>query len=628
MDKKDLDLEVEGTDINYAVEVPTAGHRVPLSRHLANPLHDIPRDQLLKDVEWFAGEKGLTEHLPDLQKGALLAQNPGGFEGLDCLDEEERAVIRHERAHKWSHPRTLYATVFLCSLGAATQGWDQTGSNGANLSFPQEFGIAAPKGDPNYERDGWIVGLTNAAPYIGSALLGCWLSDPLNNFFGRRGTIFITALILIATPIASGFTHSWQTLFICRLILGVGMGAKGATVPIFAAENSPHQIRGALVMGWQMWTAFGIFLGFAANAAVAHTGSIAWRLQLGSAFIPAFPLAIFIFFCPESPRWLMKKDRYQQAYKSLLRLRFTPLQAARDLYYIHVQLQDEKKILGGANYFSRFKELFTIPRVRRATLASWTVMIAQQMCGINIIAFYSSTVFVQTGYTPLQALYVSLGFGAVNFLFAIPALFTIDTYGRRALLLFTFPQMTWSLLAAGLCYMIEDSKTRLSLVALFIFIFAAWYSPGEGPVPWTYSAEVFPLAHPEQGMAFAVATCLFWSAVLSLSYPSLEQAVGVTGAFGFYAGLNVAAFVMILLFVPETKGLTLEELDAVFSVPTATFINHTFSQAIPYWIKRWIFWRRDITLAPLIENDDDNEPVVYLPERQSDKPKVEASHLE
>jgi hypothetical protein len=125
MDKKDLDLEVEGTDISYAVEVPTADHRVPLSRHLANPLHDIPRDQLVKDVELFAQAKGLTEHLPDLQKGALLAQNPGGFEGLDVLDEEDRNVIRHERAHKWSHPVTLYATVFLCSLGAATQGWDQ-----------------------------------------------------------------------------------------------------------------------------------------------------------------------------------------------------------------------------------------------------------------------------------------------------------------------------------------------------------------------------------------------------------------------------------------------------------------------------------------------------------------------
>ena len=91
-----------------------------------------------------------------------------------------------------------------------------------------------------------------AAPYIASAGLGCWLSDPLNRYFGRRGTIFITALVLIATPIASGFTHSWQTLFVVRLILGLGMGAKGSTVPILAAENSPASIRGALTMSWQV----------------------------------------------------------------------------------------------------------------------------------------------------------------------------------------------------------------------------------------------------------------------------------------------------------------------------------------------------------------------------------------
>lgn len=145
-------------------------------------------------------------------------------------------------------------------------------------------------------------------------------------------------------------------------------------------------------MSWQLWTAFGIFLGTAANVIVGDTGAISWRLQLGSAFIPALPLAIGIFFCPESPRWLMKKNRYPQALRSLDKLRFTRLQAARDLYYIHCQIEEERKLLGGANYVSRFIELFTVPRIRRATLASWTVMIAQQMCGINIIAFYSSTV--------------------------------------------------------------------------------------------------------------------------------------------------------------------------------------------------------------------------------------------
>lgn len=134
-------------------------------------------------------------------------------------------------------------------------------------------------------------------------------------------------------------------------------------------------------MSWQMWTAFGIFLGFCANLAVYKVGDIAWRLQIGSAFLPAVPLAVGIYFCPESPRWYMKKNKYRKAYNSLLKLRFNAIQAARDLYYIHSQLEIEKSIVGESNYVSRFVELFTIPRVRRATLASFTVMIAQQMCG-------------------------------------------------------------------------------------------------------------------------------------------------------------------------------------------------------------------------------------------------------
>lgn len=114
----------------------------------------------------------------------------------------------------------------------------------------------------------------------------------------------------------------------------------------------------------------------------------------------------------------MKKGRYAAAYGSLLKLRNTPLQAARDLYYVHAQLREEAAVIGQSNYVTRFFELFTIPRVRRATLASFTVMIAQQMCGINIIAFYSSTVFAQAGFSNYGALWASWGFGLINFLFA------------------------------------------------------------------------------------------------------------------------------------------------------------------------------------------------------------------
>ncbi|KAF4301697.1 Sugar/inositol transporter [Botryosphaeria dothidea] len=577
-----------------------------LDAKIANPLADIPYDTLMKDVEEFAQEKGIEDLTENLKKGALVAQNPNRWNEIEGISSEEEHFLQQEHDHKWKHPLSLYVTIVVCSIGAAVQGWDQTGSNGANLSFPQEFGIGHGEdpGHPNYTRDSWLVGVVNAGPYIGSAFIGCWLSDPCNYYLGRRGTIFVSAVFCVLTPIGGAVAQTWEELFITRLLMGIGMGLKGATVPIFAAENAPARIRGALVMSWQMWTAFGIFLGFCANLAVYQVGTIAWRLQIGSAFIPAVPLCLGIFFCPESPRWYMKKNRYRKAYDSLLRLRFHPIQAARDLYYIHAQLEVEASIVGKSNYLTRFGQLFTIPRVRRGTLASFVVMIAQQMCGINIIAFYSSTVFREAGASQKEALIASFGFGLVNFVFAWPAIWTIDTYGRRTLLLFTFPQMAWTLLAAGFCFYIpNDSKAHLGLVAFFIYLFAAFYSPGEGPVPFTYSAEVFPLSHREVGMGWAVATCLFWAAVLSISFPAILQAFKPQGAFGFYAGLNVVALVMIFLFVPETKQRTLEELDYIFAVPSRKFIKYQTTKALPWWIKRWVLFQKNAKLEPLYHFD-------------------------
>ena len=229
------------------------------------------------------------------------------------------------------------------------------------------------------------------------------MSDPINHLFGRRGTIFIGAIFSLLAPIGSALTQNWGQLIAARMLLGIGMGLKDVTVPVYSAENSPANIRGALVMTWQMWIAFGIFLGNTTNLAVKDTGDIAWRLQLGSACIPAVPLLLGIYFCPEvspfrvrrypytnllqSPRWFISKKRYRDAYKSLLRLRNSPLQAARDLYYIYTQLLREDATFNAKgmtkydNLFTRFFELFTIPRNRRATLASFIVMIAQQMCG-------------------------------------------------------------------------------------------------------------------------------------------------------------------------------------------------------------------------------------------------------
>lgn len=209
----------------------------------------------MRRVETFAEEKGLTEHIALLRKGALVAQDPNNYDeitGPEALTDEEKDALRNEVEHKWRLPAKLFLTIATCSIGAAVQGWDQTGSNGANLFFPQVYGI---KGDD------LLVGLVNAGPYIGSAFIGCWLSDPINNWFGRRGVIFVSAHFCLWPVIGSAFCHTWEQQLVCRLLMGIGMGVKASTVPIYAAENSPAAIRGALVMSWrEFWTTAPLFL--------------------------------------------------------------------------------------------------------------------------------------------------------------------------------------------------------------------------------------------------------------------------------------------------------------------------------------------------------------------------------
>lgn len=212
-----------------------------------------------------------------------------------------------------------------------------------------------------------------------------------------------------------------------------------------------------------------------------------------------------------SPHWYIKKGRFSKGYDFFKRLRNSEIQAARDLYYAWAQLRFEKTLEGQANYVSRFCDLFIVPRIRRATLASFVVMvrlwfglgklmasladqtlqIAQQMCGTNIIAFYSGTIFVQAGSTVTEALGATCGYALVVLVFAFVAVFTVDTFGRRSLLLTTFPFLFLSLLAAGFCFYIDPKSTaHIGLIATLIYVFGAFYAAGEGAVPFIYSSGV------------------------------------------------------------------------------------------------------------------------------------------
>ena len=207
------------------------------------------------------------------------------------------------------------------------------------------------------------------------------------------------------------------------------------------------------------------------------------------------------------------------------------------------------------------------------------------MCAslVNIIAYYSTKIFMDAGYSPRIALLISLGVGICNFLGALPAVFTIDQFGRRNLLILTFPIMAMLLAWTSCSFQMEESKTRLVLISVSLYAFMLVYSPGMGPVPFTYSAEAFPLHIRTLGMASATSVTWAFNFLISFAWPKMAEKFTVSGGFAFYAAWNLFGFVWTYFMIPETKNKTLEELDSVFSVRSR---DHAMYYAIVL-IRQW-----------------------------------------
>ena len=233
------------------------------------------------------------------------------------------------------------------------------------------------------------------------------------------------------------------------------------------------------------------------------------------------------------------------------------------------------------------------------------------LCGINVLTFYSSRLFFDTSSDLRSAAWFSCGFGLANFLFTIPAYKRIDSHGRRYLLLNSLFGMIWSLLAVALCFRITDHGTRVGTVAAFIFVFTFFYSIGAGPVPFTFSAEVFPLAFREVGMSFSVMVNLLGLGLLVLFVPRLTSALGHSNApadqeksncgnpvfhavntkgesklVGIFAGFNTLAFILVFLLVPSTAKPNLEEMNYIFGVEIIEHVKFQLFENIPWLFRR------------------------------------------
>ncbi|ODA79693.1 hypothetical protein RJ55_05287 [Drechmeria coniospora] len=557
-----------------------------------NPLAGMTNEEVLADADAFVRENGLVEHRDVFRKGALVAKTQnevGAYESIAELTEDDKAVLRHEDGHKWrSSPPMLYLLCALCAGCAVVQGMDQTVINGAQAFYFREFQIT----------DRLVQGLVNGSPYAAAALVGCWLNAPLNKRAGRRGTIAFSCFLAFVTALWQACSVHWLCFLVARFVLGLAVGAKSSTTPVYAAECAPKNIRGALTMMWQMWTAFGIMLGFAVSLAFQHLDVLGtdsqWRWMIGVTAVPPMVVGLLVYRMPESPRWHMERKEFARAFKSLSVLRKHDIQAARDMYLAYKLLAVGEGAKGGQ---SLLKEFFTVRRNRRAAQSAWFCMLMQQFCGVNVIAYYSTKIFVDAGYSAETAMLVSFGSGVCNFLGALPAVFTIDRYGRRQLLLFTFPVMAVFLFWTGSSFLIEEKHTRLASVAASLYGFMILYSPGLGPVPFTYSAEAFPLHIRALGMSSATAITWAFNFLISFTWPEMMDKFTAMGGFYWYAGWNVVGWVFTYFLLPETKGRTLEELDSVFSVRNRDHARY-YMRKLDRFFRRLL--GRDVkALAPL-----------------------------
>ncbi|OGM51380.1 MFS transporter [Aspergillus bombycis] len=573
------------------------------ARRPRNPLLLRTPDELEEDVRKFYDRNHLQDVIDVelLVKGARIAQEPDNLYTLELTPAEFKAIKDEKESGFWQQSKDLKVTILTTACAAITQGWQQSTINASSGGWKHDL---HPQGEDWTHQHLLLGGFIDAAPWLSGSMIGTWLSDPLQEGnYGRRPALFISAVFCAACALGTARCVTWQQLLACRVILGIGIGAKASIAPVFAAEAAVDHLRGRLLMMWQLFDTFGVFIGFACDWIVDRQ----WRVLLGTSSIPALVLLFLVFLCPESPRFLIRKGDYTGAFVSLRQLRGTDIQAARDLYYIHSQLQVETEMFHGerpqnwycqeiyqekvrqTNFLWRLGKLFSHPRNQRACLAAFLVMASQQLCGINVLSFYSSRLFkgatnqdknpdTNDSRQPANITWLNFGFGLANFLFTIPAYRYIDWRGRRLLLLISLAGMFFSLLAIGFFFQIEADKVRLALVSTFaIGFFTFFYGIGAGPVPFTFSAEVFPLAFREVGMSFSVMVNFLGLGLLVLFVPKLTDALGKFGESKLcflFTGLNALAFFLVFLFVPSgTAKVGLEEMNQIFNTEMSVHVK-------------------------------------------------------
>jgi sugar porter (SP) family MFS transporter len=361
------------------------------------------------------------------------------------------------------------------------------------------------------------------------------------------------------------------TLYLGRVIAGVGVGIMSATVPLYISETAETYIRGRLIAVYQLMITIGIFIATCVNSLIivyygAAKGDSEWRLAFGLQFIPCCLMMLALLFLPFSPRWLIYMGRSVEGLAVIAKLRGKPeeSEAVQNEYKEIVKSVDEEREIGEGSWV----QLFTDPVVRYRTFLGITLQFFQQWTGINIILYFGASLFAALGFSDTMSI---IGFplinSAVNLLATIPGMWLIERAGRKFLLIVGGFGMGVSLILVCIFGQIganNNSLDRLGIGAIvFVLVFVIFFGATWGPVVWVYQSEIFPLRYRAKGTSAATVSNWVWNAVVSKIAPLILAKINYY-TYIIWAGWCVVMAIFTIFFVPETKGLTLEQIEVLF----------------------------------------------------------------
>ncbi len=429
---------------------------------------------------------------------------------------------------------TVILTAAVAALGGAIFGYDTSVISGAMLFLRRDFNLT----DVQLE---FAVGIALAGALVGAAFAG-YSTDR----WGRRWTLILTALGFGVFSLLSGLAVGLISFSFARFFVGVCIGVASLTVPLYISEMSPARIRGALVSLNQLAIGTGIGVAYFVDYALASSES--WRWMFASAVFPALVLVIGMFFLPESPRWLARNGFREKALENFHRLGRGD-EAEAELAEVESTLKEEQEGLG----------ILLRPGFRVAVLVGVGLAIFQQITGINTIIYYSPAILQMSGYPSAKAAILAAAIiGLANIIVAIVAIAVVDRVGRRFMLLLSTAGMAVALALIGIAFRQHWGGT----VMLYVVIaYCVAFGIGLGPVMWLLISEIYPTKI--RGKAMSLATLSVWGSnwLVAVTFLTLLNRAGPANTFWLYGVISVAAFVFCYLFVPETKGRTLEQIE-------------------------------------------------------------------